>query len=184
MLQDEERRHMARELHDHAGQTLTALGMNLAALLEATAGDAATSGWAAESLKLSEELSKELRTLSYLLHPPLLDEAGLASALDWFVKGFSERSKIEVDLVFPEKLPRLSSEVELVIFRVVQECLTNIHRHAGSPSAQIYLVCSQNVLTLEVVDQGKGISPERLREMVTARSGVGVRGMEERVRQL
>ncbi len=126
---------------------------------------------------------RELRTLSYLLHPPLLDEAGLASALQWYVSGFSERSKIKVGLMLPEDLPRFQSEIELVIFRVVQECLTNVHRHSGSPTAQINLTYSGNVITLEISDKGKGISPERLWERTAPRAGVGVSGMEERVRQ-
>lgn len=184
LAQDEERRHMARELHDHAGQTLVALGMNLFAL-QATAKDQNPRiiALAAESQKLSDDLSKEIRTLSYLLHPPLLDEAGLESALRWYVEGFSERSKIKVELELPSELGRLPKELELVVFRVVQESLTNIHRHSGSSSAKIYLTRSKNALDFEISDRGKGISPERLREMTAARVGVGVRGMEERIRQ-
>ena len=153
LIQDEERRRMARDLHDHAGQTLTALGMNLSVLLDATRQDQETNRRAAESLQLSDDLSRELRTLSYLLHPPLLDEAGLASALRWYLNGFSERSNIKVGLVLPEDLPRFSNEIELVVFRVVQECLTNIHRHSGSPSAQITLTYSDDVVS----DGGRGL---------------------------
>ena len=130
---------------------------------------------AAESQKLSDDLSKEIRTLSYLLHPPLLDEAGLESALRWYVEGFSERSKIKVELELSSDLGRLPKELELVVFRVVQESLTNIHRHSGSSSAKIYLTRSKNALDFEISDRGKGISPERLREMTAARVGVGVR---------
>jgi PAS domain S-box-containing protein len=181
--QDEERRHMARELHDHAGQTLTALGLNLAALQAAAKGTSAKiEQLAKDSQQLSDALSKEIRTLSYLLHPPLLDEVGLQSALQWYVDGFSERSKINVELFLPSDFGRLSSELELVIFRVIQESLTNIHRHSGSSSATIYLNRSESAVMFEVRDKGKGISPERQREMA-AKSGVGVRGMEERVRQ-
>jgi len=182
--QDEERRHMARELHDHAGQTLAALSLNLAALQEAAANRSPeVITLATESQQLSDDLSKEIRTLSYLLHPPLLDEAGLASALRWYVNGFSERSKIKVDLVVPETMERLPRELELVIFRVVQEGLTNIHRHSGSSSARICMVCSNRMLDLEISDQGKGIPAERQLDMIAARIGVGVRGMQERVRQ-
>jgi signal transduction histidine kinase len=118
-----------------------------------------------------------------LLHPPLLDEVGLASALQWYVDGFSERSKIQVSLDLPPNMARLPRELELVIFRVVQESLTNVHRHSGSSSARIYLRSSEDTVEFEISDQGKGIPPERLREMTAAKSGVGVRGMEERVRQ-
>ncbi len=182
--QDEERRHMARELHDHAGQTLTALGMNLSALQSAAKDlDPKIVRIAAESQQLSDDLSKEIRTLSYLLHPPLLDEVGLGSALRWYVGGFSERSKIKVDLDLPSDFGRLPSELEIVVFRVIQESLTNIHRHSGSASATIRLTRSQTAVTFEVSDQGKGISVEKQKDLTTAKSGVGVRGMEERVRQ-
>jgi PAS domain S-box-containing protein len=182
--QDEERRHMARELHDHAGQTLVALGMNLSALRMAAENQSPKiAALAAESHQLSDDLSKEIRTLSYLLHPPLLDEVGLGSALGWYLDGFSERSKIPVELQLPEDLGRLPKELELVIFRVVQESLTNIHRHSGSPSAKISLVRSEGFVEFEISDRGKGISPERQQEMTTAKAGVGLRGMEERVRQ-
>lgn len=182
--QDEERRHMARELHDHAGQTLTALGMNLSALQSAAKDhDPKIVRIAAESQQLSDDLSQEIRTLSYLLHPPLLDEVGLGSALRWYVSGFSERSKIKVDLDLPSDFGRLPDELEIVVFRVIQESLTNIHRHSGSLSATIRLARSETAVKFEVSDQGKGISAEKQKELTTAKSGVGVRGMEERVRQ-
>lgn len=183
--QDDERRRMARDLHDHAGQTLVALSMNLSAL-KAAAGDSLPEldRLADEGQQLSENLSREIRTVSYLLHPPLLDEVGLGSALSWYVEGFSQRSKIKVDLILPPNLGRFPNDVEIVLFRVVQESLTNVHRHSGSPSATICLRKDGNTLQLEIRDQGNGISEERRREMVTAHVGVGVRGMEERVRQL
>ncbi len=115
-------------------------------------------GCAAESQQLSEDLSREIRTLSYLLHPPLLDEAGLASAVRWCVDGFSERSKIKVELEIPEELGRLPRELELVIFRVVQESLTNIHRHSGSSTARIRLSQNEDAVEFEISDRGKGIS--------------------------
>ena len=182
--QDEERRHMARELHDHAGQTLVALGMHFAELHEVAADkDPKIAELVRQSQRLSEELSKEIRTLSYLLHPPLLDEAGLASALQWFVDGFSARSGIAVELNLPTDSTRLPRAIELVLFRVVQESLTNVHRHSGSASAQICLTRSGDTVQVEIADRGKGISVERQREMRAAQVGVGVRGMEERVRQ-
>lgn len=184
LAQDEERRHMARELHDHAGQTLVALGLNFAALLEAAKDqDPAVIKLIAQSQQLSDGLSKEIRTLSYLLHPPLLDEAGLNSALRWYVEGFSQRSGIEVDLELPEDSSRIEKTLELVVFRVVQESLTNIHRHSGSPTAKICLTRSSGEVRVEVTDQGAGITPERQQQMTAAQVGVGVRGMEERVRQ-
>ncbi len=182
--QDEERRYMARELHDHAGQTLTALGMNLAALMQvAGEKDRRVTELAAQSRELSEALSKEIRTLSYLLHPPLLDEVGLGSALQWFVNGFSERSSIKVDLELPDDFGRLPNQLELVVFRIVQESLTNIHRHSGSASASIHARRSEGAIRLQIRDRGKGISPEKMSELKLSQSGVGLRGMEERVRQ-
>jgi len=182
--QDEERRRMARELHDHAGQALAALGMHLSALRTlARNQDPRIISLVAESHEIADDLSKEIRTLSYLLHPPLLDEVGLESALRWFVDGFSERSKIKVDLDLAADASGLPKELELVIFRVVQESLTNIHRHSGSPSARIHLTRMDGGVQFEISDRGKGISAERGREFTAARAGVGVRGMEERIRQ-
>jgi PAS domain S-box-containing protein len=184
LMQDEERRHMARELHDHAGQTLVALAMNFSALLDAAQGqNPEIVALVAQSQHLSDGLSKEIRTLSYLLHPPLLDEAGLKAALQWYVEGFSKRSGIEVDLELPADLTRLSRPLELVIFRVVQESLTNVHRHSGSRSANIRLTHSDQTVHLEIIDRGSGISAKKLQQMTAAQLGVGVRGMEERVRQ-
>ena len=184
LTQDEERRHMARELHDHAGQTLVALGMNFAALADAAKGqDARILRLIGESEQMSRDLSKEIRTLSYLLHPPLLDEAGLKSALEWYAEGFSKRSGIAINLQVPQDMSRLPRTLEMVIFRVVQESLTNIHRHANSPSAEIRLTRSNENIHVEIVDRGKGISPDRMKQMSAVRVGVGVRGMEERVRQ-
>jgi PAS domain S-box-containing protein len=182
--QDDERRHMARELHDNAGQTLAVLSMNLSAL-QRHAGqlDPRVSCLAAESRELADDLTREIRTMSYLLHPPLLDESGLVSALQWYVDGFSQRSKITVELDLPGDLGRLPKELELVVFRVAQEGLTNIHRHSGSPSARIHLTRSDKAIRFEIIDRGKGIDPEKQRLMATAKAGVGIRGMEERVRQ-
>jgi PAS domain S-box-containing protein len=184
LTQDEERRHLARELHDHAGQTLVALSLNFAALLEAAQGqDPGIINLVAQSQELSATLSKEIRTLSYLLHPPLLDEAGLKSALQWYVEGFSKRSGIVVDLELPEDSKRVPKAIESVVFRVVQESLTNVHRHSGSPWACIRLKRSDKSVQVEIADRGKGIPPEQQREKTAAQVGVGVRGMEERVRQ-
>ena len=183
-VQDEERRRMARELHDSAGQTLVALSLNLSAMQSSGIHNGRVDKKVSESRLLVDSLTKEIRTLSYLLHPPLLDESGLESALRWYIGGFSERSGIGVDLDLEANFGRLSDDLELVIFRLVQESLTNIHRHSGSSTAKVRIVRSEAQVELEISDQGKGISEERQRELTTAKSGVGVRGMQERVRQV
>ena len=139
----------------------------------------------ADNISLTDEAMKQVRTISHLLHPPLLDEAGLASALRCYIDGFSERSQIEVALEIPATLSGLSEEMELSIFRVVQECLTNIHRHAGSPTAAIRITQNEACLRIEIEDAGKGIPPERESLLgLSAHTGVGLRGMRERLRQL
>ncbi len=185
-LRDDERRHIARELHDSVGQLLAALGMNFDAILMQSRNlDPATLRALGDSRLMVEQISSEIRTISHLLHPPLLDAAGLASALRWYVDGFSERSKIKVDLHIPEEIGRLSDELEIAIFRMVQECLTNIHRHSGSASATIRLFKENQRVRVEVQDAGKGISPEQnLALRTSGRTGVGFRGMRERLRQL
>jgi len=181
-VQDEERRRLARELHDSAGQSLAALSMNLAAMKTAQAAELDKK--VKESSDLVDTLAKEIRTLSYLLHPPLLDEAGLSSAMSWYVQGFSERSGIQVELDLDAHFGRLSSDLEMGIFRLVQESLTNIHRHSGSSSARIRVTRSETQVEVEISDKGKGISPERQQELTQSAGGVGLRGMRERVRQL
>jgi signal transduction histidine kinase len=184
-LQDDERRRIARELHDSVGQLLTALGINLAAVGTDIERLTKTANTVNDSAALVQELLKEVRTISHLLHPPLLDEAGLASALRWFVEGFAQRSKIKVDLEFPADFGRLSRESETAIFRTVQECLTNIHRHSESPTATIRIAASDSHVRVEVEDRGKGIPPGKQFEMAsTGTPGVGIRGMRERLRQL
>jgi PAS domain S-box-containing protein len=184
-VQDEERRHIARELHDSAGQTLTALNMTLGKAIHLTEqGDAAVVSQLTEAQKYLQQLTQEIRTTSYLLHPPLLDELGLATTLQWYVQGVRERSGLDIGLNLPENLERFPREAELVIFRIVQECLTNIHRHSGSRSAVICLGYADNKLSIQVSDRGKGISAEKLTEIKGNASGVGIRGMRERVRQL
>jgi PAS domain S-box-containing protein len=185
-LQDQERRRIARELHDSAGQTLAALGMNLS-LVESENGSMAPGATKAvrESIALVQDLSRELRTISHLLHPPLLDEVGLASGLRSYLEGFTERSKIRVDLEIPEDLGRLPQDLETAMFRIVQECLTNIHRHSGSQLARIRIGRSDGQVSLQVEDRGKGIPPEKREAMESGGTpGVGIRGMRERLRQL
>jgi PAS domain S-box-containing protein len=185
-MQDEERRRIARELHDSAGQMLAALNMKLVPLQSKVSqiGPAPVRELQ-ESIDIVAELSKELRTISHLLHPPLLDEVGLASALRLYLDGFTERSGIQVKLQLPTDFGRLPRELETAVFRVVQECLTNIHRHSGSSTAQISVVRCDSSVEIEVQDQGKGIPEEKRQQMeLGGKAGVGLRGMRERVRQL
>jgi signal transduction histidine kinase len=184
-MQDEERRSLARDLHDSVGQIIAAMSINLSSV-ERESGQLSTKAAAAlaENLKLVQELSRQIRTMSYLLHPPLLDEVGLACALDWYVKGFAERSNIQVSLDLPADFGRLSPEMETAVFRIVQECLTNVHRHSGSPTVGIRIANVENQLRVEVQDAGKGISPEKQSELAYVGStGVGMGGMRERLRQ-
>jgi PAS domain S-box-containing protein len=181
--QDEERRHIARELHDSAGQILTALGMTLGqAIRHASQDDPLFAKYTAESQELLQQLSQEIRTMSYLLHPPLLDETGLSEALRWYIQGLKERNGLEIAIEIPPDFERLSREMELVMFRLVQECLTNIHRHSGSKNAKIRIGRDDSGVSLEVKDNGKGISPDKLSEIQSQGSGVGIRGMRERAR--
>jgi signal transduction histidine kinase len=175
-IQDEERRRIARDLHDSLGQHLTAAKINVDVALSSIA-----EGKAKEVLTHAQQeveySVQEVRTLSYLLHPPLLEEAGLPSALDWYVKGFVERSSLPVELELDPYLGRLPREIETVIFRVVQESLTNVHRHSGSPNAIISIHRKDTGVSVEISDSGRGISSG-------TRPGVGIQGMRERVRQL
>jgi len=182
--QDQERRRIARELHDSTGQSLAALTMSLS---ECSKKLVKLSPELAEELAETEKIvravSDELRTTSYLLHPPLLDEMGLQAGLRWYIEGFKEKSNIAVSLNLSENLERLPQDLELMLFRVVQEGLTNIHRHSGSSTAQISLSNSMGRLLLQIRDQGKGISTDRLPAVAGAGSaGVGLRGMRERVK--
>ena len=185
-IQDEERRRIARELHDSVGQMLAAVSMNMANVhreADALSPEAAKS--LEDNTGLLEQLSIEIRTISHLLHPPLLDEVGLESALQWYIDGFSERSKINVDLQLPEDFGRLPRNLEITLFRVVQECLTNIHRHSGSSTASIRVERLQNEVRLEIRDAGKGIPKETQATLASGKlSGVGLRGMHERLRQM
>jgi PAS domain S-box-containing protein len=182
--QDEERRHIARELHDSVGQTLTVLDINLELFMhEAGYKSSEVASKIEEIQKTVQQLHREIRTTSYLLHPPLLDESGLYSAISWYLQGLRERSGLEVSFEISEQFGSLPSEVELVIFRLVQESLTIIHRHAESKTASIRIDRESNQITLDVRDQGRGMSSERMAEIQSGRSGVGIRGMRERLRQ-
>src|ERR1700727_2326992 len=159
--------------------------MNLSTVRNDVERLAKTAAALSDSEGLVREMSTEVRTISHLLHPPLLDEAGLSSALRWYVDGFARRSQIKVDLDMSEEFGRLPREMETAIFRVVQECLTNIPRHSESPVAKIYVRQKDRQVLVEIRDQGKGIPAEKQEEMAShGTPGVGMRGMRERLRQL
>ena len=182
-VQDSERRRISRELHDSAGQLLSVLTVNLAAITRQTKDIAPNiSERADESHQIARQIMQEIRTMSYLLHPPLLEEGGLATALEVYVAGLNARGGLDIQLMIPENFPRFSDDLELAVFRVAQECLTNIHRHSGSKTAAVELRISGDEVTLEVRDQGSGIAPEKLAEIETHGSGVGIQGMRERLR--
>jgi signal transduction histidine kinase len=185
-IQDEERRRIARELHDSVGQLLAGLGMNLAAVRSEIERLTQAASILTDSEALVQEMSKEVRTISHLLHPPLLDEVGLSSAIRWYIEGFSQRSNIKVGLDFPDNFGRLSREAETALFRVVQECLTNIHRHSASAVASVRFRRREQQVQVEIRDEGKGVPHEKLNAMLSSAGlpGVGVRGMRERLRQL
>jgi PAS domain S-box-containing protein len=186
-LQDEERRRIARELHDTTGQSLAALAIHLSAVSERIAGkDPVASDILREALGLSQEASDQTRTLSYLLYPPTLDFSGLKSALEWFVDGFTQRSKIKVDLDLALGEERVPQSLETALFRIVQESLTNMYRHSGGTLATVRGRRQGNTVSLEISDNGKGIPPELLASLRGSggQVGVGIRGMRERARQL
>ncbi len=184
-IQDDERRRVARDLHDTVGQTLTALKISLSALEDAVARYPETADFFLELNGLAEQALQEIRTTSYLLHPPLLDEAGFAAAASWYVEGFNKRSTTQVRIQLPERI-RLPGSLEIVLFRVLQESLTNIIRHAGSATVDVLLQINRDVICLSVRDYGKGISADRLAKMNSSGSdvGVGIAGMRERLKEL
>jgi len=183
-MQDDERRRIARDLHDSVGQLLAALSMNIARVTDEShklSPDVAK--LVTENASLVNQISNEIRTTSHLLHPPLLDEVGLPAALRWYADGFAQRSNIQTTLDIPEQFQRLSPEMEIAIFRVVQECLTNVHRHASSSTCSIKIVRDADRLRIEVKDSGRGIPKSKQLTLVSS-GGVGLRGMQERIRQL
>ena len=181
-LQDDERRRIARGLHDSLGQYLAALKMNLD-VFRTSKDDKAK--LASDCAEIVDKCLNETRTISHLLHPPLLDEAGFDSAARWYVDGFSQRSGIKVNLNLPQKLSRMHRDVEVALFRAVQECLTNVHRHSGSSVVDVRLSLSAKQIRLEIKDDGRGIPQERLRSLNqgAADAGVGLAGMRERIRE-
>jgi len=185
-LQDEERRHIARELHDSTAQTLYGLAIKLRLVAQSERPpDPKSDQLLAESRQLADQCLSEMRTMAYLLHPPSLDELGLLPACRSLVKGFTERSQILVDLKVPPDLDRLPREMETALFRVMQESLSNIHRHSGSKTACIQLSGNDHEIRLEVSDQGRGLVREMVDRVIDeTQLGVGIAGMRERIRQL
>jgi signal transduction histidine kinase len=184
-LQDEERRRIARELHDGTAQNLFAISVNLARLEQLTDDNADAQQLIGECQALGDQSLQEIRTLSYLLHPPLLDQAGLVSALQWYVEGFTKRSGIYVDLYAPP-IGRLPAEIEMALFRVVQEALTNVRRHSASETANIRLERKPEEVVLVIKDRGQGLSVAKNTDdsdgLISI--GVGIPGMRQRLRQL
>lgn len=183
-VQDEERRRLARELHDSVGQLLASIAMNIARVrAESDKLSPDVAELVIQNSSMVNEITNEIRTISHLLHPPLLDEMGLPLALRWYVDGFMERSKIQTTVEVPEDFDRLPPETEIAVFRAVQECLANVHRHSGSSSCSVKLVRDGHELQLQVEDSGSGIPKEKLANVMCS-GGVGLRGMRERVRRL
>lgn len=183
-LQDDERRRIARELHDSVGQLLAAVAMNNDAVRAEIDNklSALSAKLVAENGSMIREISSQIRTTSYLLHPPLLDEVGLASALRWYIDEFAKRSGINVNFSIPRNFRPFSRQIEISIFRIVQECLTNVHRHADSPTAEIEIDQDDDQLTVKISDAGRGIPPEKQSLLhSSAQGGVGFRGMRERL---
>ena len=185
-LQDEERRRIARELHDTVGQLLAAISMNMAVIEPELSSLSPEANKAfLENRSFVQQILQGIRTLSHLLHPPLLDESGLPSALRWYVEEFSQRSGIKVSLEFSPGFDRFASELETAVFRIVQEGLGNIHRHSQSATANIRVTESGNCLGVEIRDAGRGIPAEKQEQIrLGIRTGVGLRGMRERVTQM
>ena len=186
-MQDEEHRRIARELHDSIAQELAAVSMNLGQLQKRIEGpDLITDNLLSDSMALVEHCNREIRTISHLLHPPLLDELGLRRALQDYIEGFAGRSAIATTLDVAEDLDRLPAEIETALFRVVQESLGNIHRHSGSTTAAVRIRRDAGTVRLEISDEGGGVPPGlRLRNKeMSVPVGVGIAGMRERLRQV
>lgn len=184
-MQDEERGRVGRELHDTIGQYLSALKMSLE-VASSQLTSTPTANQLTECIRMADECMREVRTISYLLYPPMLEEMGLQMAIEWHVDGFVKRSGIQVDCEVQPEIGRLPRDVEVAVFRIFQESLTNIHRHSGSPTARVRLRLEDSKIMLEVSDDGKGAAPGVLEFSGDALGtlGVGLRGMNERVRQL
>jgi signal transduction histidine kinase len=185
-VQDEERRRVARDLHDSTGQTLTALKISVTLLQRKLGNDKRTCDELSGIARLADEALQEIRTTSYLLHPPMLDETGFASAAQWYIEGFAKRSRMKVRVDFAPAVQRLPDTIEIALFRVLQESLTNVHRHSGTSEVDIRLHREGHAVILEVRDYGCGIPEQRLSQMgpLVPDSGVGLAGMRERLNEL
>jgi signal transduction histidine kinase len=184
-LRDEEQRRIARDLHDSVGQLLVAMSMNQGRVLAEKHLSLTAARALSENAALLAQVSQEIRTISHLLQPPLLDEVGLAPGVREYLEGFAERSRMKVQFEIPEDFGRLSRELETTLFRIVQEGLTNVHRHSESRTVTIRIVRTSRQVSLAIADSGTGIPRQKVREIEAGRaSGVGLRGMRERVRQL
>jgi signal transduction histidine kinase len=185
-VQDEERRKLARDLHDSTGQTLAALKISISFLQDRCRQDSSTLSLIADVEALANQAIDEIRTTSYLLHPPLLDEVGFRSAAEWYVEGFAKRSGISVTMDLATDRTRLPIAIETALFRVLQEALTNVHRHSGASRVSVSFRRQPAMAILEVRDFGRGIAPERLARLraASAETGVGMAGMRERLNEL
>jgi signal transduction histidine kinase len=185
-VQDEERRKLARDLHDSTGQTLAALKISVSFLQEECQQDSKIMVIVSDVVELADRAIEEIRTMSYLLHPPLLDEIGFACAAEWFIEGFAKRSGIDVSVDLASEGKRLPMNIEIALFRVLQESLTNVHRHSGASAASVSFQRQPNAAILEVRDFGCGIPAERLVRLreTSAETGVGLAGMRERLNEL
>jgi PAS domain S-box-containing protein len=185
--QDEERRRIGRDLHDSLGQYLAVLKMKLDSVASVVGDQEPVAEDVSQCIRLAEDSIKEVRTVSYLLYPPMLEERGLKSAIPWYLDGFSARSGIKTTFIVGPDFARLPRDRELALFRVLQESLTNVHRHSGSKSAEIRLLTKDGMSILEIEDKGKGVSQQVLEQTGQdwmGALGVGVRGMHERLQQL
>ena len=185
-VQDEERRKLARDLHDSTGQTLAALKISISFLEEKCSQDPSTLGLVSEVAALADQAIEEIRTTSYLLHPPLLDEVGFRCAAEWYVQGFAQRSRINVTLDLAAAGERLPGRIETALFRILQESLTNVHRHSGAKQVSVCFQRESETAVLEIRDFGRGIPAARLAQLreVSAETGVGLAGMRERLNEL
>jgi two-component system, NarL family, sensor kinase len=185
-VQDEEKRRLARDLHDSTGQTLAALKISISFLLDHCRKDSSTLAFVSEVAALADQAIDEIRTTSYLLHPPLLDEVGFRCAAEWYIEGFAKRSGIQVTLDLGTERERLPMRMEIALFRVLQEALTNVHRHSGATRVSVCFHRRSETVFLEVEDSGSGIPAERLLRLRqgNAETGVGMAGMRERVNEL
>ena len=185
-VQDEERRKLSRDLHDSTGQTLAALKISISFLEEHCKQDPSTMLLASEVAALADQAIEEIRTMSYLLHPPLLDEVGFACAAEWYVEGFAKRTGVNVKLDIATAQERLPIGIEIALFRVLQESLTNVHRHSGASEVSVCFYHQLKKIVLEIRDDGSGIPAERLARLreTAAETGVGLAGMRERMNEL